>query len=36
VGFVMIVIVGIVAGCCLEVFDAVQAVADTFHGHRRR
>jgi hypothetical protein len=35
-GFFLVVFVGILAGCCVEWIDAVQAVVDTFPWHRDR
>jgi len=35
-GFFLVVFVGILAGCCVECIDAVQAIADTFPWHRGR
>jgi len=35
-GFFLLVFVGIVAGCCIECLDAVQAVVDTFPWSRDR
>jgi hypothetical protein len=33
-GFFLVVVVGIVAGCCVECAEAVQAIVDTFPWHR--
>ena len=33
-GFFLVMFVGIVAGCCVECIDGVQAIIETFPWHR--